>query len=128
MCGGAIESNPTPSEKEIIISNDSIPENQKKAQEDFKESQENNTQTAPPPPSVNFDIVEIYNTKLISDICEDATQIETTSQECLLQYRDNLEIVFGYAEELKMYMDNFCLLYTSPSPRDVSRSRMPSSA
>ena len=25
-------------------------------------------------------------------------------------------------------MDNFCLLYTSPSPRDLSTSRMPSSA
>ena len=24
--------------------------------------------------------------------------------------------------------DNFCLLYTSPSPRDLYRSRMPSSA
>ena len=24
--------------------------------------------------------------------------------------------------------DNFCLLYTSPSPRDLSTSRMPSSA
>ena len=27
-----------------------------------------------------------------------------------------------------LYEYNFCLLYTSPSPRDVSRSRMPSSA
>ena len=25
-------------------------------------------------------------------------------------------------------MDDFCLLYTSPSPRDVEESRMPSSA
>ena len=25
-------------------------------------------------------------------------------------------------------LDNFCLLYTSPSPRDVEESRMPSSA
>ena len=25
-------------------------------------------------------------------------------------------------------MDDFCLLYTSPSPRDMRRSRMPSSA
>ena len=71
MCGGATESNSAPSEKDIIISNDSMPENQKEAQEDFQESQENNTQTAPPLPSVNFDIVEIYNTKLISDIWGD---------------------------------------------------------
>ena len=26
------------------------------------------------------------------------------------------------------FMDNICLLYTSPSPRDVEESRMPSSA
>ena len=30
--------------------------------------------------------------------------------------------------ELKMGKNLFCLLYTSPSPRDMRRSRMPSSA
>ena len=34
-----------------------------------------------------------------------------------------LEIVYGYCDEYKI-----CLLYTSPSPRDLSTSRMPSSA
>ena len=29
---------------------------------------------------------------------------------------------------LQLVMDRFCLLYTSPSPRDRTRSRMPSSA
>ena len=28
----------------------------------------------------------------------------------------------------KMALENLCLLYTSPSPRDLSTSRMPSSA
>ena len=28
----------------------------------------------------------------------------------------------------KMALDGYCLLYTSPSPRDRTRSRMPSSA
>ena len=41
--------------------------------------------------------------------------------------------VFGFEENetatLEGYMqDYFCLLYTSPSPRDLSTSRMPSSA
>ena len=31
-------------------------------------------------------------------------------------------------ENLLRYEDNVCLLYTSPSPRDLSTSRMPSSA
>ena len=30
--------------------------------------------------------------------------------------------------ELKTEKEEFCLLYTSPSPRDRTRSRMPSSA
>ena len=32
------------------------------------------------------------------------------------------------AEGLKIAVDEVCLLYTSPSPRDRTRSRMPSSA
>ena len=32
------------------------------------------------------------------------------------------------ADEVKMLKDFTCLLYTSPSPRDRTRSRMPSSA
>ena len=31
-------------------------------------------------------------------------------------------------EEYEIYINNYCLLYTSPSPRDRSISRMPSSA
>ena len=31
-------------------------------------------------------------------------------------------------DNLKIFLINICLLYTSPSPRDVEESRMPSSA
>ena len=34
----------------------------------------------------------------------------------------------GYLEWVKWLEDHGCLLYTSPSPRDRTRSRMPSSA
>ena len=34
----------------------------------------------------------------------------------------------GNIKLLNEYIDKFCLLYTSPSPRDRTRSRMPSSA
>ena len=47
----------------------------------------------------------------------------------------SFNLLFGYfnrnwAEELHIPIgpDNNCLLYTSPSPRDRTRSRMPSSA
>ena len=36
--------------------------------------------------------------------------------------------VFAFAHELKTTPDKICLLYTSPSPRDRQKSRMPSSA
>ena len=35
---------------------------------------------------------------------------------------------FGYHVEQPNYYEPTCLLYTSPSPRDVEESRMPSSA
>ena len=60
----------------------------------------------PPLPTVSFDIVEIYETKLVVELCSDATEIDSTTEECLRQYRDNLEFVFGYAEELRIYMDD----------------------
>ena len=49
---------------------------------------------------------------------------------------ENLSLEYDYlssAERLLEYQsqyfeDEFCLLYTSPSPRDISGSRMPSSA
>ena len=34
----------------------------------------------------------------------------------------------GYLSQKLMVENNICLLYTSPSPRDRTRSRMPSSA
>ena len=34
----------------------------------------------------------------------------------------------NYYELFDNYLDKICLLYTSPSPRDLSTSRMPSSA
>jgi hypothetical protein len=66
--------------------------------------QDTTTTTVPPAPTVDFNIVEIYNTKLGTDLCSDATEIDTTSEPCLKQYRDNLEKVFSYAENLETYI------------------------
>ena len=45
-----------------------------------------------------------------------------------IEYEDARELVYGmpYSEWKQKYQS--CLLYTSPSPRDRTRSRMPSSA
>ena len=48
----------------------------------------------------------------------------------LIIFSDNSEIEIGGSEEntTNNRMELTCLLYTSPSPRDRTRSRMPSSA
>ena len=49
--------------------------------------------------------------------------IKFNGKEFLLSCEDGQE---EHLEELVLYLN--CLLYTSPSPRDRTRSRMPSSA
>ena len=44
--------------------------------------------------------------------------------ECLM--REGVDVVFGYPGGA--ILPTYCLLYTSPSPRDAHESRMPSSA
>ena len=41
---------------------------------------------------------------------------------------EEIEILVGQTAMPKERLDKSCLLYTSPSPRDLSTSRMPSSA
>ena len=64
------------------------------------------TTTIPPAPTVDFNIVEIYNKNIgsESELCSDAKDIDTTSEKCLKQYRDNLEIVLSYSEKIKTYI------------------------
>ena len=38
------------------------------------------------------------------------------------------DTVLNYFDELEFHPEQICLLYTSPSPRDRQKSRMPSSA
>ena len=64
------------------------------------------TTTIPPAPTVDFNIVDIYNKNLgsESELCSDATEIETTSEKCLRQYRDNLKTVFSFDKSLYTYI------------------------
>ena len=43
----------------------------------------------------------------------------------VLDYKEDLEPILN---DMAFIMDRLCLLYTSPSPRDKTVSRMPSSA
>jgi len=52
--------------------------------------------------------------------------IYKTLVELYRQY--SMRVDFTYQDSLRDHLSMFCLLYTSPSPRDLSTSRMPSSA
>ena len=49
-------------------------------------------------------------------------------EQSLLSWYDKYGISSFIEEEMIYTTDGTCLLYTSPSPRDVEESRMPSSA
>ena len=71
-------------------------------------------------------IVEIlnqYNPLEIKDILLHGSWRKATKHK-------NWEDVLAYYQEYDSYIHHYllCLLYTSPSPRDMRRSRMPSSA
>ena len=46
----------------------------------------------------------------------------------LLNKSGGKDRISRYAKKKKIVVDSACLLYTSPSPRDSGKSRMPSSA
>ena len=56
--------------------------------------------------------------------------VDINSEEMVANFLDllELEVDFPIDSQTKIVLDNNCLLYTSPSPRDRTRSRMPSSA
>ena len=60
------------------------------------------------------------------------TVIAVGNNEKILKVGDRVciepQVVSKKSKEYKLGMYNYCLLYTSPSPRDLSTSRMPSSA
>ena len=51
--------------------------------------------------------------------------VHYTARDAILKVLENAELVFFF---VLAHSSNSCLLYTSPSPRDRTRSRMPSSA
>ena len=51
-----------------------------------------------------------------------------TREKAVLARGENSNYINDFPKDLYIYNYNTCLLYTSPSPRDMRRSRMPSSA
>ena len=68
-----------------------------------------------------YDFSKLYIGDIVKILSEyDAEGLKTFN--LIYKYSDTRELIISYLD------DNFCLLYTSPSPRDTIRSRMPSSA
>ena len=74
-------------------------------------------------------VPEIYKPFLWSSLIAVAgTIIRMVGPQLISRGIDNGVVVNDYEYLLQQCLYYFCLLYTSPSPRDVEESRMPSSA
>ena len=62
--------------------------------------QDTTTTTIPPAPTSDTNYIEIYNTKLGTELCSDAKEIDTTSEECLRQYKENLNYLISLQNEI----------------------------
>ena len=66
----------------------------------------------------------IRQAKRMSKLCEiSSTRVSVVDFVCPTEHTRRI-----FDAHLTIFMDTICLLYTSPSPRDLSTSRMPSSA
>ena len=82
------------------------------------------------------DILFTKKRKCMNNVDDESTFNQYMTNRWISMYSGNLAVIinntvnwFGNIFETKRdYYNFFCLLYTSPSPRDLSTSRMPSSA
>ena len=82
-------------------------------------------------PGLGFDLIDGYlKSENLSPIAVLATHAHidhiASANDCIKNYNIPFYICRGNSIMLDHY--DICLLYTSPSPRDISGSRMPSSA
>ena len=69
----------------------------------------------------------LYRGKYKEEVYQEDDE-ETTEVEAQAEEPETEESNESFVETKKESSDHDCLLYTSPSPRDLSTSRMPSSA
>ena len=75
--------------------------------------------------SKGFTLIEILVVLIIISIASSFIFINLSSIESVSKNQSSFNKSFNYISEESIIT---CLLYTSPSPRDVEESRMPSSA
>jgi len=62
--------------------------------------QDTTTTKIPPVPTSDINYIEFFNSKLGTELCSDAKEIDTTSEECLRQYRENLNYLITLQNEI----------------------------
>ena len=77
--------------------------------------------------NINIRGLEISKEKVQECIAKGLTVIEGNAEKDLKQFPDKSFDYVVLSQTLQAFL-NPCLLYTSPSPRDATLSRMPSSA
>ena len=78
-------------------------------------------------PECDSAIEDIVNEAIVSDTNDSPIQIELSNLNASDGIKKKIREEFQFILEL-LDFDKNCLLYTSPSPRDRQKSRMPSSA
>ena len=67
----------------------------------------NNTETTtaniPSVPNSNINFIEIFESKLGSELCEDAKEVNTTTEVCLKQYIENLTYLVSLQDDINNY-------------------------
>ena len=61
-----------------------------------------------------------------AEVADTMLSLSGFGTQCQLVYTDKIQVITDPVPNIKQ--KKVCLLYTSPSPRDVEESRMPSSA
>ena len=69
-----------------------------------------------------------YETSLNEYVKQERTAVQLINSIGELMFNKGIELVLFRNHLVDISISEFCLLYTSPSPRDQSGSRMPSSA
>ena len=69
-----------------------------------------------------------YYDEDLEKLTERVDQLQVSGSEIFQQHGENLKEVKKVIHQMLEDLVKLCLLYTSPSPRDVEESRMPSSA
>jgi hypothetical protein len=69
------------------------------------------TSTIPPAPTSDINYIELYNSKLGTELCSDAKEIDKTTEECLRQYKENLNYLITLQNEIGDFASDLIAYY-----------------